>query len=248
VFTLTYVYADSTAVLGPLAAYVAPDCYDLCAMHAERLTAPRGWEVEGVEYFTTPPNLYDMPIRYGDLLTMPLVPHSYDCVTMWAVLEHVYRPREHVARVAELLKPGGRFIGLATNLNTLQARVLRRDDYPRHLTVFTRDSLRRVFEEHGLRVRRFWTDQKIFGGSLCGLLTFSVKRLLGCPAEELYRELKDPRRPLAFCCQWRGTPSFWIKQVNRVDKLLLTPVERLLDRFGLGYTLAWEAVYDSDAG
>ncbi|PRY01496.1 DUF3499 domain-containing protein [Allonocardiopsis opalescens] len=45
VYTLTYVYADSTAVLGPLAAYVEPHCYDLCANHAERLTAPRGWEV-----------------------------------------------------------------------------------------------------------------------------------------------------------------------------------------------------------
>ncbi|UOE18218.1 DUF3499 domain-containing protein [Thermobifida halotolerans] len=45
VFTLTYVYADSTAVLGPLAAYVEPHCYDLCAMHADRLTAPLGWEV-----------------------------------------------------------------------------------------------------------------------------------------------------------------------------------------------------------
>ena len=45
VFTLTYVYADSTAVLGPLATYAEPHCYDLCAMHAERLTAPRGWEV-----------------------------------------------------------------------------------------------------------------------------------------------------------------------------------------------------------
>ena len=45
VFTLTYVYADSTAVLGPLAAYVEPHCYDLCADHAERLTAPRGWEI-----------------------------------------------------------------------------------------------------------------------------------------------------------------------------------------------------------
>jgi Protein of unknown function (DUF3499) len=45
VATLTYVYADSTAVLGPLATYAEPHCYDLCAPHAERLTAPRGWEV-----------------------------------------------------------------------------------------------------------------------------------------------------------------------------------------------------------
>ena len=43
--TLTYVYADSTAVLGPLATYAEPHCYDLCAAHSERLTAPRGWEV-----------------------------------------------------------------------------------------------------------------------------------------------------------------------------------------------------------
>ncbi|MEZ5117159.1 MAG: DUF3499 domain-containing protein [Candidatus Nanopelagicales bacterium] len=45
VATLTYVYADSTAVLGPLATYAEPHCYDLCQVHSERLTAPRGWEV-----------------------------------------------------------------------------------------------------------------------------------------------------------------------------------------------------------
>ena len=45
VYTLTYVYRDSTAVLGPLAAYVEPHCYDLCARHADRLTVPRGWDV-----------------------------------------------------------------------------------------------------------------------------------------------------------------------------------------------------------
>jgi len=45
VATLTYVYSDSTAVLGPLATYAEPHCYDLCAEHADRLTAPRGWEV-----------------------------------------------------------------------------------------------------------------------------------------------------------------------------------------------------------
>lgn len=45
VATLTYVYADSTAVLGPLAHLAEPHSYDLCAEHAERTTAPRGWEV-----------------------------------------------------------------------------------------------------------------------------------------------------------------------------------------------------------
>ena len=43
--TLTYVYADRTAVLGPLATYAEPHAYDLCDQHSERLSAPRGWEV-----------------------------------------------------------------------------------------------------------------------------------------------------------------------------------------------------------
>ena len=45
VCTLTYVYADQTAVLGPLATYAEPHAYDLCEAHSERLSAPRGWEV-----------------------------------------------------------------------------------------------------------------------------------------------------------------------------------------------------------
>lgn len=43
--TLTYVYSDSTAVVGPLATYAEPHSYDLCEAHARATTAPRGWEL-----------------------------------------------------------------------------------------------------------------------------------------------------------------------------------------------------------
>lgn len=43
--TLTYVYADSMAVLGPLSLRPEPHTYDLCAKHSERLSPPRGWQV-----------------------------------------------------------------------------------------------------------------------------------------------------------------------------------------------------------
>lgn len=45
VATLTFAYADSTAVVGPLATSSEPHSYDLCERHALRLTAPRGWDV-----------------------------------------------------------------------------------------------------------------------------------------------------------------------------------------------------------
>lgn len=52
--TLTYAYAESTVVIGPLATRVEPHAYDLCAVHASRLTAPRGWEVVRLEAAAAP--------------------------------------------------------------------------------------------------------------------------------------------------------------------------------------------------
>ncbi|WP_022901580.1 DUF3499 family protein [Humibacter albus] len=45
VATLTYDYADSMVVLGPLSIVHEPHTYDLCAVHADRLSAPQGWQV-----------------------------------------------------------------------------------------------------------------------------------------------------------------------------------------------------------
>lgn len=57
--TLTYVYSDSTVVLGPLATYAEPHAYDLCEQHAERLTAPRGWDVVRLATDQPPPASHD---------------------------------------------------------------------------------------------------------------------------------------------------------------------------------------------
>ncbi len=44
--TLTFNYAESKAVLGPIATFSEPHAYDLCERHAARLTVPNGWSVE----------------------------------------------------------------------------------------------------------------------------------------------------------------------------------------------------------
>lgn len=43
--TLTYAYADSVAVVGPLALRAEPGTYDLCAEHFDSVSTPRGWEL-----------------------------------------------------------------------------------------------------------------------------------------------------------------------------------------------------------
>ena len=64
VATLTFVYSDSTAVVGPLAAYTEPHCYDLCEGHASRLTAPLGWDV------------VRLPVHAGEALPAAAAIHS----------------------------------------------------------------------------------------------------------------------------------------------------------------------------
>ncbi len=59
--TLTFVYSDSTAVVGPLATVREPHSWDLCVTHAGRITAPRGWElVRHAGPLPTPPDEDDL--------------------------------------------------------------------------------------------------------------------------------------------------------------------------------------------
>lgn len=49
VATLTYAYAEQTAVVGPLGPAGNPHSWDLCENHAGRITAPHGWELLRVD-------------------------------------------------------------------------------------------------------------------------------------------------------------------------------------------------------
>lgn len=87
--TLTYVYADSTAVVGPLAAFAEPHCYDLCDVHATRLTAPLGWEV------------VRLPVPDG-----PAVPNTDDLEALANAVREAARPAPSGQQAAETGQAG----------------------------------------------------------------------------------------------------------------------------------------------
>lgn len=70
--TLSYNYAESKVVLGPLSQVAEPHAYDLCGDHANRLTAPRGWQVERlVDEFPEPPPAPDELVAIADAVRRP---------------------------------------------------------------------------------------------------------------------------------------------------------------------------------
>jgi 2-polyprenyl-3-methyl-5-hydroxy-6-metoxy-1,4-benzoquinol methylase len=201
----------------------------------------RGWVTEGVELDSTVPNPAGMPIRYGDFLEMEFEEGVYDVVTFWAVLEHVYEPSLFLEKASKLLRPGGLLIGLVTNINSIQSRIYKADDYPRHLTIFSTGSLQRVTQQNGLVLQTTHTGQEIFGGSLAGGVLYLIKRMLGYSQEDAMSEWKQIKDPDLFWCKWRGRNSFAIKMVSRLDRLVTRPLEPVLDKLGFGFILTFSA-------
>ncbi len=91
-------------------------------------------------------------------LALPFADASFDVITLWDVLEHLPDPQRVAAEIARCLRPGGRLALTTGDVESLAARLsgARWHLYtlPEHLFFYSRDSLRRLLEAHGLRLER----------------------------------------------------------------------------------------------
>ena len=97
--TLTYIYAESTAVVGPLATYSEPHAYDLCEIHAERLTVPNGWEVIRAQITDSQSGPYNEDLMaIAEVAANPIAESNSSAATLAASTEHIGR-RGHLRAV-----------------------------------------------------------------------------------------------------------------------------------------------------
>jgi SAM-dependent methyltransferase len=91
----------------------------------------------------------------GDVMDAPFAPESFDAITAFDVVEHVYRPDEVVKKALTWLKPGGVFYLSLPNIDSWEAKMLGSYWYglelPRHLSHFGPASLRKLFLTAGYR-------------------------------------------------------------------------------------------------
>ena len=90
----------------------------------------------------------------GNVLDAQFPANSFDVITCFDVLEHLYEPRRVIDRVAEWLKPGGIFYVLVPNVDSAEARVFKSYwhglELPRHLFHYSPRSLKLLAESAGL--------------------------------------------------------------------------------------------------
>jgi SAM-dependent methyltransferase len=91
----------------------------------------------------------------GNILDAHFPSESFDVITCFDVLEHLYEPRRVMARVAQWLKPGGIFYVLVPNVDSAEGRVFGSYwhglELPRHLFHYSPESLKFLAESVGLR-------------------------------------------------------------------------------------------------
>jgi 2-polyprenyl-3-methyl-5-hydroxy-6-metoxy-1,4-benzoquinol methylase len=200
----------------------------------------RGWEVKGIEFSTAPPNLFGLDIFHGKLAEAGLLPGFFDLVTIWAVLEHVYHPKEMLAEVHRVLKPGGKVVLLVTNINSIPGRFLRHDDVPRHTTMFSKHTITEMLKSTGFTVDKFYFGNDIFSGSTRGILNYLVKLLAGESLNDIVAQNRTLGKWPEFSNQIKGRDSKLIRLVDRTD-IAMTPVlDRLLDKVSCGFIMTVE--------
>jgi SAM-dependent methyltransferase len=81
---------------------------------------------------------------------------SFDAVTMWDVLEHVHDPLNTLTEIYRVLKPGGIVVSRVPNGGSWDAHLFGEFwaglDAPRHLFVFTHQSLSALVEKAGFNI------------------------------------------------------------------------------------------------
>jgi SAM-dependent methyltransferase len=145
-----------------------------------RFMAGRGWEVEGVEISESSERITDFRVHTQEFQDILVKAPTYDAVTAWAVLEHVHDPMAHFRKASEVVKKGGLFVFLVPNFQSVASRYLFREDLPRHLYFFTRETVRQYLEKTGFELEKEDNGRSIYKVAPNNWLAFMVRtRLLG---------------------------------------------------------------------
>lgn len=120
----------------------------------------RGWDVEGSDFDEQATKKvtarYGIKTHVGDLSQCDLPANHFDVITMSQTIEHLYAPEATLRECLRLLKPGGLLVMTTPNVLSIAASEFgahwRGWEAPRHLHLFSVDSLQRLTQRVGFEI------------------------------------------------------------------------------------------------
>lgn len=182
----------------------------------EGLKGP-SWKLYGIEMSEAVANeareSTGVEVFVGDIENAPYPPSSFDAITCFHVFEHLYQPREVLAKVYEWLSPGGILYLMVPNIDSAGFKIFGSYWYalelPRHISFFSPKSLRTVAKSVGLEEVSVVTDREVF-------IEHSTRYLL----EDKLRKIGVQPRPLAEAKR----PGIPFRVVRKAFRLTVLPL------------------------
>ncbi len=198
----------------------------------------RGFEVLGVDTSEEAAKVAriesDVRVVTGTLATAGLEHASFDIVTLFHVMEHVTNPREVLAEVRRVLRPGGVLVLQVPNIDSWQYRWFGKKwyglDIPRHVIDYSRASIVQLVEDSGFTVRR--------------LKHFNLRDNAPALASSLLPALDPLSRPIRLRRQdlKEGAIAAWLKHLTYLMLVFASyPLVMLEAAAGHGATVMIEA-------
>ena len=172
-------------------------------------------ELHGVDAFSDGVKGGNIVFYKTQLHEAALPKAHFDLITSWAVIEHVHTPDAYFNAVNKLLKPGGKFVFLVTNSESIYGKYAYKEDIPRHLYHFNAKSLGGYAKKHGLQLDDISFDERFWDGSGKGAFRFAMAKILGITwydmkknnftvLEKILLRLAWGLDRFAFCCNWES--------------------------------------------
>jgi SAM-dependent methyltransferase len=126
-------------------------------------TARDRWRVAGCDVAVEPSRYaheaLGLDVHCAEFSELPLAPGEVDAFCLWDTIEHLNDPARELARMAEVLQPGGL---LALTTGDIGSRLARRQGPrwrqihpPTHVWYFSPETMRRTLERFGFEVVEF---------------------------------------------------------------------------------------------
>lgn len=155
----------------------------------------QGWRLYGIEMSADCAKRAEertgAKVFVGDILDASFSPQSFDVITCFDVLEHLYHPRQVLEKVKGWLKPDGIFYVQIPNIESAEARVFRSYwhglELPRHLFHYSPESLKLLGQACGLRPLSITTERNSAVGT-------SLRYVF----DDIFRTVGIRKRPIAY--------------------------------------------------
>ena len=186
-----------------------------------------GWEVYGVEISPHAAGIargtYHLNVTEGTLESSHYSEDFFDVVTMWDVFEHLHDPAQSLKEIFRILRPDGILVLRVPNGGGWDARLFRSYwaglEPPRHLYVFTSQTLQAVLERNRFEVIRRTTMSGAYTTFLLSL-KFWLRDRLGARADQVVNMFYHPFWRLA------AAPIFTLTSLGLRGPLLVVTARK----------------------